>query len=53
MCENNAESNADDDGIHQVYPNYGYFQCITRNCKKCGPDIGLNEYTQRESSNHG
>ena len=37
MCE----SNADDDGLHQVYPNYGYFQCITGNCKKCGPDIVL------------
>ena len=35
--ESNAESNACD-GLHQVYPNYGYFQCITRNCKKCGMD---------------
>ena len=34
------DSNARDvtDGLHQVDPAYGYFECITRNCKKCGPD---------------
>ena len=40
MCEvdeSNAESNAHD-GLHQVYPNYSYFQSITGNCKKCGTD---------------
>ena len=37
MCEV-CESNAEQDGLHQVYPNYGYFQCITPNCKKCGTD---------------
>ena len=28
MCEV-CESNAEEDGLYQVHPNYGYFQCIT------------------------
>ena len=33
------KSNAADvtDGLHKVDPAYGIFECITRNCKKCGP----------------
>ena len=38
MCVSNAESNTDEDGLHQVYPNYSYLQCITPTCKKCGTD---------------
>ena len=42
MCEvNNNESNVD--GLHQVDPAYGHFECITQNCKKCGPDYILME----------
>ena len=40
MCAvTDDESNAADvtDGLHQVDPAYGFFECITRNCKKCGP----------------
>ena len=40
MCEV-CENNVDHDGLYQVYPNYGYFQCITRKCKKCHPDAIL------------
>ena len=38
VCESNAGSNIEQDGLHHVYPNYGYFQCITQNCKKCVTD---------------
>ena len=38
VCESNAESNNEEDGLHQVYPNYSYFQCVTLTCKKCGTD---------------
>ena len=40
LCEV-CESNADNDGLHQVYPNYSYFQCNTQNSKKCGTDVVL------------
>ena len=40
LCEV-CESNADDDGLPQVCPNYGYFQYITWNCKKYGTDVVL------------
>ena len=37
MCDvSNDENNAD--GLHQVDPAYGNFECIMHNCKKCGPD---------------
>ena len=43
MCEvnSNAEDDSNTDG--QINPNYGYFHCISRNCKKCGPDKVLLE----------
>ena len=42
MCKvNNDESNTD--GLYQVDPAYGHFECVMQNCKKCGPDYILLE----------
>ena len=35
--ESNTQSNSD--GLNQVDPTYGYFNCITRNCKQCGSEV--------------
>ena len=42
--ESNKSSNSaseEIDGCHQVDPSYGYFSCISCNCKHCGPEVIL------------
>ena len=46
MCDvTNDENNAD--GLHQVHPAYGNFECIMCNCKKHGPDNILLEILKK------
>ena len=40
-AESNSTKNIPEDRLHQVDPNYGHFSCITRDCKKCGPEVVL------------
>ena len=40
-CDDQSDRDIPQDGFHQVDPNYGHFSCITRDCKKCGPQLVL------------
>ena len=40
-CDDQSNRDISQDGFHQVDPNYGHFSCITRDCKKCGPQLVL------------
>ena len=41
VLESKSNSKSNSDGLNQVDPTYGYFHCITRNCKQCGPEFVL------------
>ena len=47
---NTYDDNSNVDGLHQINSSYGYFKCITCNCKSCGPDQVLLEILE---SNEG